>query len=121
MKIRFKVNVLFLINIVVVGIFSLGAAFFTLVPLMMGFTGLENILSVVTQNYAMVGLWMIYFTSIVFLPITLNRNDKKLKIMFSVFVIGIVIFLVFITGMFSCWESAFYEFFGMDYNDRLRC
>ena len=121
MKSKYKVNILFLINAIIVGILSLGAAFFTLVPLLMGFTEPSRILSVVTQNYAMIGLWIIYFISIIFLPITLKKKDRKWTIAYGVFVIGIVIFVVFITGMFSCWESALYQFFEMDYNDRLRC
>lgn len=121
MKSRYKINILFLINAILVGILSLGAVFFTLIPLIMGFTELSRILSVVTQNYAMIGLWIIYFTSIIFLPITLKKNDRKWKIVFGIFVIGIVIFVIFITGVFACWESTLSQFFGMDYNDRLRC
>ena len=121
MKSRYKVNISFLINAVIVGILSLGATFFTLVPLIMGFTEPQRILSAVTQNYAMIGLWIIYFSSITFLPITLNKTSKKWKIVFGIFVIGIIIFILFITGIFSCWESALYKVLGMDYNDRLRC
>ncbi len=121
MKTKYKVNVLFLINAIIVGILSLGAAFFTLVPLLMGFTEPQRILSVVTQNYAMIGLWIIYFINIIFLPITFKKEDKKWKIAYGIFVVGIVIFVIFITEIFACWESALSRFFGMDYNDRLRC
>ena len=121
LKSRYKVNILFLINAVMVGILSLGVAFFTLVPLIMGFIEPQRILSAATQNYAMIGLWMIYFTSIIFLPITLNKTSRRWKIAFGIFVIGIVIFILFITGIFSCWEFGLYKFLGMDYNDRLRC
>ena len=121
MKIRYKANILFLINAIMVGILSLGAAFFTLVPLLMGFIEPHRIVSVVTQNYAMIGLWLIYFTSITFLPITFKKRDRKLTIAFGIFVVGIVIFVLFITGIFSCWESGILKFFGLDYNARLRC
>lgn len=121
MKTRYNLNILFLINAIIVGILSLGAVFFTLVPLIMGFTEPERILSGVTQNYAMIGLWIIYFTSIVFLPITLKKKDKKWMILFGVFVMGIVIFVLFIVGILSCWEASILKFFGMDFNDRLRC
>jgi len=121
MKTRYKMNILFLINAIIVGILSLGAAFFTLVPLLMGFTEPHRILSVVTQNYTMIGLWLIYFSSIVFLPVTLKKRDKKWTIVFSIFVAGIGIFVLFITGIFSCWESEMLKFLGIDYNERLRC
>ena len=121
MKTRSKVNILFLINAIIVGILSLGAAFFTLGPLLMGFTEPHRILSVVTQNYAMIGLWLIYFTSIAFLPVTLKKRNKKWAIIFGIFVAGIVIFVLFITGVLSCWESGMLKFLGMDYNERLRC
>ncbi len=121
MKTRYNVNILFVLNAVIVGILSLGAAFFTLVPLIMGFTEPQRILSVVTQNYAMIGLWIIYFINIVFLPITFKKKDKKVKIAYIVFVIGIVIFVMFIMGIFQCWEAMISRFLGMDYNDRIRC
>ena len=121
MKTRYKVNILFLTNAIIVGILSLGVAFFTLVPLLMGFTEPQRILSVVTQNYAMIGLWLIYFVSIAFLPITFKKKDKKWKITYCIFVVSIIIFVLFITGIFFCWESEILRFFGMDYNDRLRC
>jgi hypothetical protein len=69
----------------------------------------------------MIGLWIIYFTSIIFLPITLKKRDRKWKIVFGVFVIGIVIFILFIMGIFSCWEATLLKFFGLDYNHRIRC
>ena len=121
MKIRCTVNILFLINAIIVGILSLGATFFTLGPLLMGFTEPYRIVSVVTQNYAMIGLWLIYFASIAFLPITFKKRDKKLTIAFGIFVAGIVIFVLFITGIFSCWESGMLKFFGLNYNERFRC
>ena len=121
MKSKYEVNILFLINAIIVGILSLGAGFFTLVPLLMGFTEPQRILSVVTQNYAMIGLWIIYFTNIVFLPITFKKKDKEWKIVYGIFVVSIVIFVLFITGIFSCWESEILRLFGMDYNERLRC
>ena len=96
MKISYKVNILFLINATVVGILSLGAAFFTLVPLIMGFTESQRILSAVTQNYAMIGLWLIYFASIGFLPITRKKKDRSWKIGYAVFLIGIIIFIIII-------------------------
>jgi len=120
-KTRYKVNVLFLINAIIVGILSLGAGFFTLVPLLMGFTEPQRILSVVTQNYAMIGLWLIYFANIAFLPITFKKKDKEWKIVYGIFVFSIVIFVLFITGVFFCWESEILRLFGMDYNERLRC
>ena len=121
MKIRYKINVLFLINAIIVGVLSLGAGFFTLVPLLMGFTEPQRILSVVTQNYAMIGLWIIYFANVIFLPITLKKQDKKWKIIYIVFLIGVVIFVIYITGLLQCWEAILSKFFGMDYNDRIRC
>lgn len=121
MKTGYKVNVLFLINATIVGILSLGAAFFTFVPLLMGFTEPQRILSVVTQNYAMIGLWLIYFANIAFLPITFKKKDKEWKMAYGIFVFSIVIFVLFITGIFSCWESEILRLFGMDYNERLRC
>ena len=114
-------NTLFKINLGIVIFLSIGAAYFTLGPLIMFERDFFTVVSIVTQNYAMIGLWLIYFTNIIFLPITLKKKGRKWKIAYGVFVIGIVIFVIFITGIFSCWESALSRFFGMDYNDRLRC
>lgn len=121
MKSRYKVHILFVLNAGIVAFLSIGAIYFTVIPMIMWGTSLERIFSMVTQNYTMIGLWIIYFINIVFLPITFKNKDKKWKITYGVFVIGIVIFVIFVTGVFSCWESALSRFFGMDYNDRLRC
>ncbi|MCE2506424.1 MAG: hypothetical protein J4F36_08160 [Nitrosopumilaceae archaeon] len=87
----------------------------------MGFAELHRIPSIVTQNYAMIGLWIIYFVNIAFLPITFKKKDKKWKIGYIIFLIGFVIFVIHITGILSCWEAMLSRFFGLDYNSRLRC
>ena len=96
MKTRYKVNILFVLNAGIVAFLSIGAIYFTIIPMIMWETSLERIISGVTQNHAMIGLWLIYFTNIIFLPITLKKRDKKWKIGYVIFLIGIVIFITFI-------------------------
>lgn len=126
MKTRYKIpsyktNILFMLNAVIVGILSVGASYFTLVPLIMFDRNASDIVRMATQNYAMVGLWIIYFANIICLPINLKRTHTNWKLGYIIFLIGIVIFVIYITGIFDCWEAVVYRFFGMDYNDRIRC
>lgn len=60
-------NTLFKINLGVVIFLSIGANYFTIIPMMMWNLDLFHVIRMVTQNYAMIGMWIIYFTSIVFL------------------------------------------------------
>ncbi len=121
MKTRYNINPFFALNAGIVAFLSIGAIYFTIIPMIMWGTSLERIISGVTQNYSMIGLWLIYFVNIIFLPITLKKQDRKWKIAYGIFVIGIVVFVIFITGVFSCWEAILSRFFGMEYNDRIRC
>lgn len=121
MKTRYKINPLFTLNLGIVVFFSIGAAYFTIIPMIMWEISFDRIISGVTQNYAMIGLWLFYFASIAFLPISFKKNRKTWKIAFGIFVSGIIVFALFITGIFSCWESEILKFFGTDYNARLRC
>ncbi len=98
MKTRYNVNILFVLNVGIVGFFSIGAIYFTIIPMIIWGTSMERIISGVTQNYAMIGLWIIYFINIIFLPTTLKKRDRKWKIAYGVFVIGIVIFVTFMMG-----------------------
>lgn len=60
-------NTLFKINLGVVIFLSIGASYFTIIPMIMWNLDLFHVIRMVTQNYAMIGMWIIYFTSIVFL------------------------------------------------------
>ncbi|MCV0409639.1 hypothetical protein [Nitrosopumilus sp.] len=126
MKTRFKIpscktNILFILNAVLVGILSIGASYFTLVPLVMFDRNISDIVRMSTQNYAMIGLWIIYFANIICLPINLKKTHTNWKLGYILFLIGIMIFVIYITGVFDCWEAMVSKFFGMDYNDRIRC
>lgn len=70
-------NTLFKINLGIVIFFSIGAGYFTIVPMIMWERDLFHVFSMVTQNATMIGLWMLYFASIVFLPLTriIGSND----------------------------------------------
>ncbi len=96
MKTRYNVNILFLLNAGIVGFLSVGAIYFTLIPMIMWGTSLERTISIVTQNQAMIGLWLIYFINIIFLPMTLKKRERKWQIPFIVFVISIGIFVIII-------------------------
>ncbi|MGY5149685.1 MAG: hypothetical protein ACW9W3_06450 [Candidatus Nitrosopumilus sp. bin_68KS] len=124
MKTRFKIpsyktNILFVLNAVIVGILSIGVSYFTLIPLVMFDRNISDIVRMSTQNYAMIGLWIIYFANIICLPINLKKTHTNWKLGYIIFLIGIVIFVIYITGVFDCWEAMLAKFFGMDYNDRL--
>ena len=121
MKTRCDVNILFLINAILVGILSLGAAFFTLVPLIMGFTEPQRILSIVTQNHAMIELWLIYFVNIIFLPITRKKRERKWQIAYVAFLIGFIIFILFIIGALDCGQAMISKSLGMQNNERIGC
>lgn len=96
MKTRYKVNILFVLNAGIVAFLSIGAAYFTLGPLIMFERDFFTVVNMATQNYAMIGLWLIYFINIIFLPITLKKRDKKWKIGYVIFLICIVTFITFI-------------------------
>jgi len=87
------------INLLLVGILSSGAAFFTLVPFVMGFTEPHRIISMVTQNMAMKGLWIFYFINIVFLVLNWKYVNKILNITYLAIFGSFVLFVVFITGV----------------------
>ncbi|AJM93055.1 hypothetical protein [Nitrosopumilus piranensis] len=91
-----KINVLFLINLGLVVFFSIGAAYFTLLPMVMLDASPDRVVSAATQNFPMIGLWLIYFANIVFLPLNLKRQTKKLKIVYVAFLLGITVFVVII-------------------------
>ena len=91
-----KINILFIVNSVLVGFLSIGAAYFTLIPVIMFGVDIERVGSAATQNYPMIGLWVIYFISIVFLPITLKKKVRKWQVSFIAFVTGIGIFTIVI-------------------------
>ncbi|QLH10859.1 hypothetical protein DSQ20_04760 [Nitrosarchaeum sp. AC2] len=77
MNAKMNPNILFVLNAGIVGFLSIGAVYFTIIPMIMWGTSLERIISSVTQNYAMIGLWLIYFISIIFLPITMTKKIRK--------------------------------------------
>ena len=93
---KMKTNVFFLINLTIVLFFSFGAAYFTIIPMILWDTSLDRVVSASTQNYPMIGLWLVYFANIVFLPFTFKRQTMKLKIGYAIFLAGIVIFVVII-------------------------
>ncbi len=121
MNTSYNINILFLINIVIVGFLSIGAVYFTILPMIMWQTSLERTISAATQNIAMIGMWLFYFMNIVFLPITHKKRERKWKIVYAIFLIGFVIFVLFIIGMLDCWQATISKFFGMEYNERIRC
>ena len=70
-------NTLFKINLGIVIFLSIGAGYFTLVLMIMWERDLFHIFRVVTQNGTMIGLWIVYFASIGFLPLSkiIGSND----------------------------------------------
>ncbi|MCV0431849.1 hypothetical protein [Nitrosopumilus sp.] len=91
-----KTNILFLINLGLVIFLSLGAAYFTIIPMIMWGSSIDRVVSASTQNYPMIGLWLIYFANLVFLLLNLKRQTKKLKIGYVAFLAGVVIFVAII-------------------------
>lgn len=63
-------NTLFKINLGIVIFLSIGAGYFTIVPMMLWEHNLFHVFSMVTQNAAMISLWILYFASIMVLPLT---------------------------------------------------
>jgi len=114
-----KINFLFLFNLAAIIVLSIGAFYF--VGLTALFYGLESTIYAATHNWAMIGLWFIYFTSIVFYPILKRNRDKKIKIVYITCVIISVFFIMFIIGLLSCWEATLLKNLGMDYNKGIRC
>lgn len=96
MKPRYKINPLFGLNIGIVAFLSLGAAYFTILPMIMWNVSFDRMVSGATQNYAMIGLWLIYFTNIAFLPITMKKTDRTWRATYVVFLIGVAVFILFI-------------------------
>lgn len=121
MRTKYKVNILFLLNAGIVGFLSIGAIYFTLLPLVMWGLNPERVVSAATQNISMIGLWLIYFTNIIFLPITRKKRERKWQIAYVVFLIGFVIFILFIIGAFDCGQAMISKSFGLEYNERIRC
>lgn len=121
MKTRCNLNILFLFNAVIVTLLSIGAAYFMLIGMILFGMSIEDAISAGTQNYAMIGLWLIYFTSIVYVPILRTNRGKKIKITYVVGVISSIIFVLYIMGLLQCWEATILKNFGMDYNHRIRC
>jgi len=121
MKTSYIANSLFYFNLVIIAILSFGAAFFILIPVIMFGASIEDAIGIVTQNWVMVGMWLIYFTSIVFYPILQRYKNKKVIIMYISFAIPILIFILFSFGILPCWEATILKQFGMDYNHGIRC
>lgn len=96
MKPKYRINPLFGLNVGIVAFLSLGAAYFAIMPMIMWNVSFDRMVSGVTQNYAMIGLWLIYFTNIAFLPITMKKIDRVWRTTYVVFLICIVVFIIFI-------------------------
>lgn len=96
MKTRYKINPFFGLNVGIVTFLSLGAAYFTILPMIMWGVSFDRVISGATQNHAMIGLWLIYFANIIFLPITLKKTDRTWKTIYVIFLIGVVVFVIFI-------------------------
>lgn len=60
-------NTLFKINLGVVIFLSIGASYFTIIPMIMWDLDFFHVIRMATQNGAMIVLWIIYLASIVFL------------------------------------------------------
>jgi hypothetical protein len=60
-------NTLFKINLGIVIFLSIGASYFTIIPMILWNLDLFHVIRMATQNGAMIGLWIVYFASIVFL------------------------------------------------------
>jgi hypothetical protein len=99
-KTNYKINPFFGLNIGIVAFLSLGAAYFTIMPMIMWNVSFDRMVSGATQNYAMIGLWLIYFTNIAFLPITMKKIDRTWRATYVVFLIGVVVFIIFILNPF---------------------
>ncbi len=96
MKTRYKINPFFGLNVGIVVFLSLGVAYFTIMPMIMWNVSFDRMVSGATQNYAMIGLWLIYFTNIAFLPITMKKIDRMWRTTYVVFLICVVVFIIFI-------------------------
>ena len=118
---KFNVNILFLLNAGIVGFLSIGAIYFTLLPMILWELTPERVISATTQNVPMIGLWLIYFVNIIFLPITRKKRERKWQISYIVFLIGFVIFVLFIIGALDCGQAIISKSFGMEYNERIGC
>lgn len=100
MNARHKINPFFGINVGIVAFLSLGATYFAILPMIMWNVSFDRMVSGVTQNYAMIGLWLIYFTNIAFLPITMKKIDRMWRTTYVVFLIGVIVFIIFILNPF---------------------
>jgi hypothetical protein len=96
MKTRYKINPFFGLNVGIVVFLSLGAAYFTIMPMIMWNVSFDRMVSGATQNHPMIGLWLIYFANIAFLPITMKKTDRMWRTTYVVFLIGVVTFIIFI-------------------------
>lgn len=118
MKTRYDINILFYFNLVIIAILSIGAAYFMLIGIILFGTSVERAISAATQNFVMVGMWLIYFTSIAFFPILRRYRGKKIKIIYVSLAIPIIIFIVSSFGLLPhCWEFELARFFGMTHSD----
>jgi len=97
---RYKINPFFGLNIGIVVFLSMGAAYFAILPMILWNLSFDRVVSGVTQNYPMIGLWMIYFANIGFLPITRKKTGKTWRIVYVIFLISVVVFIIFILSPF---------------------
>ena len=93
---RNRTSPLFAINVGIVAFFSLGAAYFTIIPMIMWGSTIDRVVSASTQNYPMIGLWLIYFANIAFLPLNLKRQTRKFRIAYVAFLAGTAVFIAVI-------------------------
>lgn len=70
-------NTLFKINIGIVIFLSIGAGYFTLIPLVMFERDFFTVVGIVTQNATMIGLWIVYLTAIAFLPLSRTIGGEE--------------------------------------------
>ena len=56
MNTKYKTNPFFILNVGIVGFFSLGASYFTIIPMLLWEISFERIILGATQNHAMIGL-----------------------------------------------------------------
>lgn len=91
-----KTNFFFLLNLGLTLFLSIGAAYFTIVPMILWNASVDRVVSASTQNYPMIGLWLIYFANIVLLPFTFKLQTRKFKIGYVIFLAGIAVFVAII-------------------------
>ncbi len=94
-------RILLILNSILVSILSAGAAYFGLLPLIFGWIELDRIGSAATQNEAIKGLWIFYFSSIVFLIASRKFDNKILYLSNIAFLTIFIFFVLLITGMLS--------------------